>query len=138
MPSQALLDTGPLVAFVNRRDRYHDWAKQTWSQIEEPLLTCEAVIIEACFLVKSIYLGHDTVLSMVSDGIIQIPFQLEEEADRIKDLMTRYQSVPMSLADACLVRMAEQYPNCPILTLDSDFTIYRRNRDQSIALITLD
>lgn len=135
MPS-ALLDTGPLVAFVNRHDRYHDWAKRAWNQIESPLLTCEAVIIEACFLLRTIHLGHETVLSMVTDEIIQIPFQMTEEVARIKELMTRYQSVPMSLADACLVRMAEKYPNCPVLTLDSDFAIYRKHRNRSIAVIT--
>jgi predicted nucleic acid-binding protein len=136
MPSQMLLDTGPLVAFVNRRDRYHDWAKRTWNQIDTPLLTCEAVITEACFLLQSTYPGRETVLSMIEDEIVQTPFQLSQEVSRVKELLTRYQSVPMSLADACLVRMAELYSDYLVLTLDSDFSIYRKNRDRPIATIT--
>lgn len=136
MPPQVLLDTGPLVAFVNQRDRYHDWAKQTWNQIDTPLLTCEAVITEACFLLQSTYPGRQTVLAMIEDEIVQIPFQLSQEVIRVKELLIRYQSVPMSLADACLVRMAELYSDFSVLTLDSDFSIYRKNRDRPIAMIT--
>ncbi len=136
MPSQVLLDTGPLVAFVNRRDRHHNWAKQTWNQVDIPLLTCEAVITETCFLLQTTYSGYDTVLSMIEDEILQIPFQFSQEVSRVKELLTRYQSVPMSLADACLVRMAELYSELSVLTLDSDFNIYRKNRDRPIATIT--
>jgi predicted nucleic acid-binding protein len=135
MASPVLLDTGPLVAFVNRRDRYHGWAKQTWNQVELPLLTCEAVVTEACFLLQSAYSGRETVLSMIADGIVQIPFQLEREIDRVKELLIRYKSVPMSLADACLVRMAELYSGSSVLTIDRDFTIYRQHRDQAIATV---
>ncbi len=135
MPSQVLLDTGPLVAFVNRRDRHHAWTKQTWNQVDNPLLTCEAVITEACFLLQSTYSGYEIVLSMIEDGIVQVPFQLNQNVSRVKDLLTRYQSVPMSLADACLVRMAELYAECSVMTLDSDFNIYRQNRDRPIAMV---
>lgn len=136
MSASVLLDTGPLVAFVNRRDRYHDWAKQVWNQVNTPLLTCEAVITEACFLLQSIYAGRETVLSMIEDEIVQIPFQFSPDVGRVKDLLTRYQSVPMSLADACLVRMAELYSGHAVLTLDSDFAIYRQHRDRPLLTIT--
>jgi len=94
------------------------------------------VITEACFLLQSTYPGRETVLSMIEDKIVQIPFQLSQEVSRVKELLTRYQSVPMSLADACLVRMAELYSDCLVLTLDSDFSIYRKNRDRPIPTIT--
>lgn len=135
MRQQVLLDTGPLVALVNRRDRFHQWVKTEWEQIEPPLLTCEAVITEASFLLRSVYGGQKAVMSLIERGIIQIPFRLVEEVDRVGELLNRYQSVPMSLADACMVRMAEQYASSYLLTIDSDFNIYRKERNQLISVI---
>ena len=135
MKRRIILDTGPLVAFINRRDRFHQWARTEWDKIEPSLLTCEAVLVEACFLLQNIYNGKETVISLVNTGVIQIPFRLQEENVRLGELLTRYQSVPMSLADACLVRMAEQYEGSFVLTLDSDFRIYRKNRNEIIPVI---
>ncbi|WP_354636361.1 pilus assembly protein [Planktothricoides raciborskii] len=135
MKRQVMLDAGPLVALIDRNDRFHNWAKQEWSQIEHPLLTCEAVITESCFLVKTVYGGQAGILSLLRKGVIKIAFRLEDELREIDELMQRYQSVPMSLADACLVRMAELNPASEILTLDSDFLIYRKFRSQPISLI---
>lgn len=135
MRQQVLLDTGPLVALVNRRDRFHSWVKTEWEQIEPPLLTCEAVITEASFLLRSVHGGQKAVMSLIERGVVQIPFRLEEEVDRVGELLNRYQSVPMSLADACMVRMAEQYASSYLLTIDSDFNIYRKERNQLIPVI---
>jgi len=132
---QVLLDTGPLVASINRRDRFHQWVQIEWKQIEPPLLTCEAVITEASFLLRSVYGGQKAVMSLIERGVIQIPFHLEKEVNRLGELLNRYQSVPMSLADACLVRMAEQYASSYLLTIDSDFNIYRKERNQLISVI---
>lgn len=136
MKQHVLLDTGVLVALLKPQDHLHQWAKAELSTIEPPLLTSEAIITEACFLLRRTYKGEETVMSLIADKLIQIPFRLDQEAAAIKALLTRYRSVPMSLADACLVRMAEQYPNSFILTLDSDFQIYRKNQNQRIPLIT--
>lgn len=135
MRSQVLIDTGPLVALINRRDKFHNWVTAEWDKIEPPILTCEAVLVEACFLLRNIYSGQEAVISLVNTGIIQVLFRLQEEANRIGELLVRYQSVPMSLADACLVRMAEQNPESALLTLDSDFRIYRKNRYDIISVI---
>ncbi len=132
---RVLLDTGPLVASLDRRDHFHNWVTAELATIEPPLLTCEAVISEACFLLRNVYPGQEAVISLVNTRIIQIPFRLDEEADILGELLTRYQSVPMSLADACLVQMAEQYSESVLLTLDSDFRIYRKNRSQMIPVI---
>ena len=93
------------------------------------------MLVEACFLLRNIYSRQEAVISLVNTGIIQVPFRLQEEVSRIGELLVRYQSVPMSLADACLVRMAEQNPESALLTLDSDFTIYRKNRYDIIPVI---
>ncbi|MEH1907166.1 type II toxin-antitoxin system VapC family toxin [Nostoc sp.] len=135
MKQGILLDTGPIVALVNRREQFHQWVTNQFQQIEPPLLTCEVVITEACFLLQNVYGGEAAVISFVQKGIINLPFRLSEEAAAIEELMQRYQSVPMSLADACLVRMAELYPKSELLTFDSDFRIYRKNRHQLISVI---
>lgn len=99
------------------------------------MLTCEAVITEASFLLRNVYGGQKAVMFLIERGLVQIRFCLEEEVNRVGELLNRYQSVPMSLADACLVRMAEQYPSSYVLTIDSDFNIYRQQRSQIIPVI---
>ena len=136
MSRQILLDTGPLVAFINPRDNFHEWAVTEWSTSNVPVLTCEAVITEACFLLRNVYRGEEEVMNLLETGIIHIPFCLSDEVVAIRQFLTRYQSVPMSIADACLVRMTELYSECVVLTLDSDFNIYRKNRDRLITTIT--
>jgi predicted nucleic acid-binding protein len=136
MSRQIILDTGPLVAFINPRDNFHEWAVTEWSTSSVPFLTCEAVITEACFLLRNVYRGEEEVMNLLETEILHIPFCLSDEVVAIRQFLIRYQSVPMSLADACLVRMAELYSECSVLTLDSDFNIYRKNRDRLIATIT--
>ncbi len=135
MRRQVLLDTGLIVAFLKRQDQFHSWITQEWATIEPPLLTCDAVISEACFLLRNVCKGKQAVIFLVNSGVVQIPFRLDEEAGLINELLTRYQSVPMSVADACLVRMSEQYGESMLLTLDSDFRIYQKNRNQIIPII---
>lgn len=132
---QVLLGTGSLVAVLNRRDQFHSWVTVELNKIEPPLLTCEAVLSEACFLLRNVYGGSQAVISLINTGVIHIPFRLDEEVGLIGGLLARYSSVPMSLADACLVRMAEQYTASIVLTLDSDFRIYRKHRNQTIPVI---
>ena len=132
MRRRVLLDTGPLVAFLNRRDRHHGWAFERLTEIEPPLSTCEAVLAEACHLLRRSAGAPETITEMIGDGLIEVPFRLESEAERIGRLLGRYSDVPMSLADACLVRMAEVIDGSTVLTLDSDFRIYRMHDRQVI------
>ena len=136
MNSQVILDTGPLVALLNRNDRYHQWAGNQWSHIAPPLFTCEAVIAEACFLVQRFSAGQSAVLEMARRGILDVTFSLAEETNTIIPLLKKYRNVPMSLADACLVRMAERRPEAVVFTLDSDFSIYRKNGRHKIPTLT--
>ncbi len=75
--------------------------------------------------------------SALSDGV-DIPFALNPEIEAVENLMQRYASVPMSLADACVVRMSEIHEDSSVLTLDSDFRIYRKHRNQNISVIMPD
>jgi predicted nucleic acid-binding protein len=130
-----LVDTGPLVAFLNKRDRFHDWTAAQWNQIAAPMLTCEAVVSETCFLLSEIKSGSNRVMQLIQRKILKISFHLEEHIDPVNKLLIKYQSVPMSLADACLVRMSELHSNSSVFTLDSDFNLYRKNGRQVIPSI---
>ena len=126
-----VIDTGPLVALLNSRDAHHAWARDVLDRIDPPLVTCEAVLSEACFLVRNLEGGPAAVLEFVARGIVEIPFRIEPEIAAVRRLMARYASVPMSLADACLVRMTELDERATILTLDRDFAIYRFGGNKS-------
>jgi uncharacterized protein len=132
--TRMLLDTGPLVAFLSKQDQFHTWSLAEWSKITPPLITCEAVITEACFLLQKMYGWQEAIGGLIDRGTIAIGFDLGQESVAVCELLIQYRSVPMSLADACMVRMAELYPERPLLTTDSDFIIYRKNRNQPIAL----
>ena len=127
-----LLDTGPLVAFLNQRDTYHQWAQDQFDQIAPPLLSCEAVLSEACFLLGD---GSGAVMEMLKRNLISLSFHLEDHAQAVDKLLKKYRSVPMSLAEACLVRMSEVYEASWVFTLDSDFKIFRRKGRQVIPSI---
>jgi predicted nucleic acid-binding protein len=133
--TNVVVDTGPLVAFLNRRDRHHVWVRDLLDSMEPPLFTCEAVLSEACFLLQGVTGGQDAVLGLVSRGVLRSDFRLASEVDSVRALMHKFANVPMSLADACLVRMTELDAHSAILTLDADFGVYRRHRRQVIPTI---
>jgi predicted nucleic acid-binding protein len=130
-----LLDTGPLVALLNRRDRYHRWATEQWADLEPPVLTCEPVLTEACFLLRELSGGPATILELVARGAVKAGYRVEADVEALGKLMTRYAEVPMSLADACLVRMAEQHPGATVFTLDRDFRVYRAHGRRVIPVV---
>lgn len=132
MRRRVLLDTGPLVAFLNARDHFHDWAKRRLAEIAPPILTCEAVIAEACHLLRSTNGGAEAVLGLLDSGLVVVPFRLEDEVEPLRRLLARYRDLPVSLADACLVRLAELERDPLVLTLDSDFRVYRIHGRQAI------
>jgi uncharacterized protein len=133
---RVIVDTGPLVALLNSNDRHHEWARDAFATVEPPLLSCEAVISEACFLLRRIHGGSQAVLELLSREVVVTSFSLAAELAPVRALMTRYASVPMALADACLVRMSELDRKATVATLDTDFRIYRRNRRQAIAVLS--
>lgn len=135
MINPIIADTGVIAALLNPKDQWREWTVNQWRQLPAPFLTCEAVIIEACFLLQYTQDGEQDILSLVESGILQIDFSLSAEALAIKTLMQKYKDVPMSLADACLVRMSELVDNSVVFTLDSDFHIYRKNGKEKISLI---
>jgi uncharacterized protein len=132
---RTIVDTGPLVAFFNAGDAHHEWACEQFTRLPAPMLTCEAVLAETCFLVARGRMDPSQVLQAVARGALQVDFTLGRELEAVRRLMARYQSAGISLADACLVRMSETYPSCQVLTTDRDFQIYRRHGRRSIPIV---
>jgi uncharacterized protein len=131
----AILDTGPLVAFLLATEQHHGWAVEQFKALPPRFLTCEAVLTEACFLLGFSPQALPQIDRFLALGWIEVPFRFVAERPRVMQLLNTYRNVPMSFADACLVRMTELHPSLPVFTLDTNFQIYRRNRRQVIPTI---
>lgn len=127
-----IADTGFLVAFANRTDRHHEWAVGLAERVTEPLLTCEAVLAEAAFHLRSVPL----VLAMVREGLVEIAFTASDHLVQLTALADRYADQRPDFADVCLIRMSELHPRHPVITVDrADFSVYRRNKREVIPVI---
>lgn len=133
--SVVVVDTGPLVALFNRRDRHHVWAVERFKELKPPLSTCEAVHAEAAHLLRAVPGGTAKLFALLARGVVEVDFSLQAEHERVARLMTKYEDVPMALADGCIVRKTELVPSSTVWTLDRDFTVYRRNGRQRIPLL---
>ena len=130
-----ILDSGPLAAYLDKNDSFHRWADVQLKSDFSLLITCEAVLSEVNFLLRKPSHGIDLLLQFLRDAPIVIQPIYDGNKKNILELLDRYSNLPMSFADACLVRISELYPEAPILTLDSDFLIYRRNKNERLPLI---
>ena len=135
MPQRAIADTGPLVAFLDRRERHHAWAVARVRELEIPLLVCEAVLAEASHLLSRVPAARDALLALVGNGALKPAFHTAEHVAELRALLRKYQDQRMSFADACIVRMAEIHDKHAIFTLDEDFTIYRRHGREPLDVI---
>ncbi len=128
----AIVDTGFLVAFLETYDNHHSWAKEVSESIKWPALTCESVLSETAFQVRS----SDLPLRMLQDGMLRLAFDLTRHLDHVLDLARRYANRHPDLADLCLIRMSELFPRHTILTVDEDdFRVYRRNKRDVIPIL---
>ena len=131
-----LLDTGPLVALLSKHDAEHRRAERLFSACAPPLRCCEAVVAEACFLMRKVHAaGPAEVIALGRKGVYEISVSLTENWTNIEALLRKYANRPISLADACLIRCAEIYQEARILTFDSDFRIYRWGRNKRFDLL---
>jgi predicted nucleic acid-binding protein len=130
-----LLDTGPIVALLDRSEGRHAECAEIIATLEAPLVTCEAVIAEACYLLRGLKGAAAAVLDNVERGNFLILYRVTGRADRIAKLMKKYADAPMDFADACLVDMAGQLGAGRIWTLDGDFGIYRWGRNRPFELV---
>lgn len=131
-----ILDTGPFVALLCADDPHHLWSKEIITHQRQPLLTCDAVFSETCFILRRDRRDPDAAFHLIERGVIRLAFNLAAEFTAVRELFTRYDNVPASLADACLVHMSELHPQAQVMTLDSDFLIYRKSRKQLIKVLS--
>jgi len=133
-----VVDTGPIVALLDADETHHEWARRQFDTLAAPLLTCEAVISETSFLLQRVGADPSLPARLVERGVLRIVRLLNssDDAAAIGRLMRRYHDVPMSFADACLVRLVERTDHASVMTLDSDFHIYRQARRRVIPLLT--
>jgi predicted nucleic acid-binding protein len=104
-------------------------------ELQAPLVTCEAVVAESCYLLRKLPPAVDAILENVARGVFQIPFQLSRTATEVSQILRTYRDVPANLADACLIYAAGQLGVGEILTLDHDFEIYRWGRGKPFHLL---
>jgi predicted nucleic acid-binding protein len=129
---KGIADTGFIVAFVNRNDRFHDWALSIAAAVTEPLLTCDAVLAESAFHLRDAAI----VLALVRDQLLLSAFDLMSELEHVRALAERYADREPDLADLCLIRMSELHPRRQVITVDrADFRVYRRNKRDVIPLV---
>lgn len=130
-----LLDTGVIVALLDRSERFHQRCADVIAEISAPLVTCEAVIAESCYLLRTLKGASETVVENIEVGTFQIPIQLHASAGPVRKILHKYRDRQVDLADACLIHLAEHFGTGQILTLDRDFEIYRWGRNRSFELL---
>ena len=131
-----LLDTGPLVALLSKNDSQHDRARRIFAECAPPFRCCEAVIAEACLLMRKVdATGPAEVVALGQRGVYSIAIALEEHWANIETLLKKYSDRPISLADACLIRCAEIHQESRIATFDDDFGVYRWARNKEFELL---
>lgn len=133
-----IADTGALVAMLDRRERFHSWAIEQTRTLHPPLLLCEPVLAELLFLLADLPGGREAVRHNLRVGNWLLNFSLKDERERVFSLLEIYADQPMSLADGCIVRMAELNAGSRVFTLDGHFRVYRKNRRQQVPLIMPD
>jgi predicted nucleic acid-binding protein len=130
MAASALVDAGFLVALLSRRDACHDRAVAQAPRFPPPWTTCEAALSEASHLIAQG--GIRSLAALLRRGAVICGFRFADYVDAVLKLLEKYADVPMSFADACLVRMTETLSDPVLLTTDADFRIYRRHGRQII------
>lgn len=130
-----LVDTSFLVSLYDRSDLHHARCVSAHEQLDRPLVTCEAVVTESLHLLRRIPGTAQALLGNIEEGILTIPFVLSERAAAVSAVLDKYRDLPASLADACLVQMADELNTGDILTLDSDFKHYRWRRNRRFRLL---
>ena len=129
---KGIADTGFLVAFANRGDQHHDWAVGVAARVDAPLLTCEAVLAESAFHLRSARI----VLEILNEGLVRVALDVSAHVAQLTLLAQRFAERKPDLADLCLIRLSELHPRHSVITVDeADFRVYRRNKREAIPLV---
>lgn len=131
----ALIDTGPLVAFLNRRDRHHAWACTVFGEVRGPYLTTEANLAEACHLLeREAVKGALQLFKLLDSGLIQSE-AVSDVLSLVQAKVALFKDRRVDFADACLLVLAERHGRLPLITTDrADFVVYFRGRQRRLVM----
>lgn len=132
---RTIVDSGPLIAFLVVDDAHHGWARERFERLSGPFLTCEPVLTETFHLLRRVPGGAERMFDLLGRGLLEVPFDAMRELRSLRKLMLKYSDLPMSFADACLVRMAEIHKGAKVFSVDGQFRIYRKHGRQAIPAI---
>ncbi len=132
-----LTDAGPLVALIDQGERSHVRCVQALNSLTPPLVTTWPAFTEAMYLVDKAlgWTGQIALWRLVERGTLQIVDISANAAVRMRALMEQYRDLPMDLADASLVAVAEERRLDRVFTLDADFRVYRLPRGRSFTIV---
>jgi hypothetical protein len=135
MAASILIDTGPMLAMINRRDRWHKRCTAILPRLPLPLLTSEAILTELLYLVRLDPRAAQAVWNFVHSGAITLGAIGDQDLPGLESLMKQYADVPMDFADATLVYLAQRERLSAVFTVDSDFLVYRIGSRQRFRII---
>jgi predicted nucleic acid-binding protein len=124
-----LLDTGAIVALLDATDNFHQRCAVALAELRAPLITCEAVIAESCYLLRNVEGAAEAILQSVAEREFLLPIGLSEMTADVQRIFRKYRDRQMDLADAALIHLANEFQTADILTVDSDFHVYRWGRN---------
>jgi uncharacterized protein len=131
-----LVDTGPLVALLDRSDNHHREIVQALGRLEDPLVSVWPVVVEAMYLLSFSSQAQRALWEILETGAVRLLALDESDIPAMKSLMDKYRDLPMDMADAALVRVAEREGIRRVLTLDQrDFAVYRMARKGRFTLL---
>ena len=131
-----LVDAGPLVAFLDRSDAVHQRVADALAKIREPLLTVWPAVVEAMYLLSFSRQAQEALWEILETGVVNLLPLDRSDVPRMRELMEKYGDLPMDMADAALVHVAEREGLRRILTLDQrDFSVYRPARKGAFTLL---
>lgn len=134
--TRVLVDTGPLVAIVSRRDNHHHVCVDQLRSLTPPLLTCWPVITEAAWLLRHEPSAIQRLLRSADIGFLQIASLEADAPEWLAKFLRRYRKLGAQIADGCLVYLAERENIETVFTLDRrDFSVYRFQRNRSFRLL---
>jgi uncharacterized protein len=124
-----LVDAGPLIALIHEDDHEHERCREAFATMDEPLGTVWPAVAEAMHLLSFSWRAQEALWDIIETGAVEILAIGIDDVARMKELMRKYRDLPMDLADAALVRVAERERLRRIFTLDRrDFQIYKPSR----------
>lgn len=133
MPRKNIVDAGVVVAFLTD-EQHHAWARDQFKRFDS-FETCEAALAEVCARLEYEGVDQTVAIRLVSEGVLKLTFDAASNIGRILALMEKYQDLPMDFADACLVTMSEEEKDSLVVTLDKDFSVYRRHGRQTVPVL---